>query len=114
VRISPLFKGTPRAVPDNDTVIVEDTFDEEDKEMLQERFQLRSRFSCPGLPNVPLINDPLTSLEASLVAPSRRPRNVARKRVAKKLKVTETMSQEVNSSSRVVEYLSCSIVYADD
>jgi hypothetical protein len=98
----------------DDTVVVEDTSDEEDEEMLQERFQLRSRFSCPGLPNVPLINDPLTSLEASLAAQSRRPRNVARKRVAKKLKVTETMSQEVNSSSRVVEYLSCSIVYADD
>jgi hypothetical protein len=31
---------------------------------------------------------------------------MARKRVAKKLKVTETTSQEVNSSSRVVEYLS--------
>jgi hypothetical protein len=39
---------------------------------------------------------------------------VARKRVAKKLKVTETTSQEVNSSSRVVEYLSCNVVYADN
>jgi hypothetical protein len=29
--------------------------------MLQERFQLRSRFSRPGLPNVPLIQDPPTS-----------------------------------------------------
>jgi hypothetical protein len=94
----------------DDTVIVEDTSDEEDEEMLQERFQLRSRFSRPGLPNVPLINDPLTSLEASMPAPQRRPRNVACKRVAKKLKVTETMSQEVNSSSRVVKYLSCNSV----
>jgi hypothetical protein len=63
---------------------------------------------------VPLINDPLTSLEASLPAPPRRPHNVARKRIAKKSKVTETTSQEVNSSSRVVEYLSCNIVYADN
>jgi hypothetical protein len=39
---------------------------------------------------------------------------VARKRVAKKLKVIETMSQEVNSLSRVVEYLSFNVVYADD
>jgi hypothetical protein len=37
---------------------------------------------------------------------------MARKRIAKKLKVTETTSQEVNSSSRVVEYLSCDVVYA--
>jgi hypothetical protein len=95
----------------DDTVIVEDTSDEE---TLQERFQLQSRFSHPGLPNVPLIHDPPTSLEASLPAPPRRPRNVARKRVAKKLKVTETTSQEVNSSSRVVKYLSCNVVYADN
>jgi hypothetical protein len=74
--------------------------------MLQERFQLWSRFSRPRLPNVPLIDDPPTSLEASLPAPPRRPRNVARKCVAKKLKVTNTTSQEVSSLSRVVEYLS--------
>jgi hypothetical protein len=98
----------------DDTVTIEDTSDEEDGETLQERFQLRSRFSRPGLPNVPLIDDPPTSLEASLPAPLRRPRNVAHKRITKKLKVTETTSQEVSSSSRVVEYLSCSIVYADN
>jgi hypothetical protein len=97
----------------DETIIVEDTSDEEDEETLQEQFQLRSRFSRPGLPNVPLINDPPTGLEASLPAPPRRPRNVARRRVAKKLKVIETTSQEVNSSSRVVEYLSCNVVYAD-
>jgi hypothetical protein len=39
---------------------------------------------------------------------------VARKRVAKKLKVTETTSQEVSSMSRVVEYLCLDVVYVDD
>jgi hypothetical protein len=91
----------------DDTIVVEDSSDEDDEERLQERFQLRSRFSRPGLPNVLLIQDPPTSLEASLPAPPRKPRNMARKRVAKKLKVTETTSQEVNSLSRVVEVLSC-------
>jgi hypothetical protein len=90
----------------DDTVTIGDSTDEEDGEMLQERFQLRSRFSRPGLPHIPLVEDPPTSLEASLPAPPRKPRNVAHKRVAKRLKVTETTSQEVSSSSRVVEYLS--------
>jgi hypothetical protein len=98
----------------DDTVVVEDTSDEDDEETLQEWFQLRSRFSHPGLPNVPLIQDPPTSLEASLPALPRKPRNVARKRVAKKLKVTETTSQEVSSLGRVVEYLFLDVVYADD
>jgi hypothetical protein len=89
----------------DDTVTIEDTFDEEDGETLQERFQLRSRFSRPGLPHIPLVEDPPTSLEASLPTPPRRPCNVAHKRVAKKLKMTETTSQEVSSLSRVVEYL---------
>jgi hypothetical protein len=81
----------------DDTVVVEDTSDEDDdKETLQDRFQLRSRFNRPGLPHVPLVQDRPTSLEASLVAPPRRPRNPARKRVAKKLKVSETTPQEVN------------------
>jgi hypothetical protein len=61
----------------DDTVVVEDTSDEDDEETLQERFQLRSRFSRPELPNVPLIQDPPTGLEASLPAPPRRPHNVA-------------------------------------
>jgi hypothetical protein len=89
----------------DDTVTIKDTSDEEDGETLQERFQLRSRFSRPRLPHIPLVEDPPTSLEASIPVPPRRPRNVAHKRVAKKLKVTETTSQEVSSSSRVVEYL---------
>jgi hypothetical protein len=81
----------------DDTVVAEDTSDEDDdKETLQDRFKLRSRFSRPGLPHVPLVQDPLTSLEASLAAPPRRPRNPARKHVAKKLKVTETTSPEVS------------------
>jgi hypothetical protein len=97
VEIPEVGKGKAKerreVVEGDDTVIVEDTLDEDDEETLQERFQLRSRFSRPGLPNVPLIQDPPNSLEASLPVPPRRPRNVARKLVAKKLKVTETTSQ---------------------
>jgi hypothetical protein len=89
----------------DDTVTIEDTSDEEDGETLQERFQLRSRFSRSGLPHIPLVEDPPTSLEASLPVHPRRPRNVARKRDVKMLKVTGTTSQEVSSSSRVVDYL---------
>jgi hypothetical protein len=81
----------------DDTVVMEDTSDEDDdEETLQDRFQLRSRFSRPGLPHVPLVQDPPASLEASLAVPPRKPRNPARKRMAKKLKVTETTPQEVN------------------
>jgi hypothetical protein len=98
----------------DDTVVIEDTSDEDDGETLQERFQLRSRFSRPGLPNVPLVQDPPASLEACLPAPPRKPRNAARKHVAKKLKVTETTSPEVRSMSSVVEYLFLDVVYADD
>jgi hypothetical protein len=81
----------------DDTVVVEDMSEEDDdEETLQERFQLRSRFSRPGLPQVPLVQDPPASLEASLPAPPRKPRNMARKCVAKKLKVSETTSKEVS------------------
>jgi hypothetical protein len=90
----------------DDTVTIEDTSDEEDGETLQECFQLRSRFSRHGLPHIPLVDDRPTSLESSLPAPPKKPCNVAQKRVAKKLKVTETTTHEVSSSSRVVEYLS--------
>jgi hypothetical protein len=80
----------------DDTVIMEDTSDEDDDEKtLQDRFQLWSRLSRPGLPHVPLVQDPPASLEASLAAPPRKPRNPTRKRVTKKLKVSETTPQEV-------------------
>jgi hypothetical protein len=98
----------------DDIVTIEDTSDEEDGETLQEWFQLRSRFSRLGLPHIPLVEDPPTSLEASLPTPPQRSRNVAHKRVAKTLKVIETASQEVSSSRRVVEKLTWSIRYADD
>jgi hypothetical protein len=40
----------------DNTVVVEDTSDEDDdEETPQDRFQLRSRFSRPGLPHVPLV-----------------------------------------------------------
>jgi hypothetical protein len=90
----------------DDTIIVEDASDDddEDEETLQDRFQLWSRFSRPGLPHVPLVQDPPASLEASLAAPPRKPCNPAKKRVAKKMKVSETTPPEVSyleQSSRV-------------
>jgi hypothetical protein len=98
----------------DDTVDVEDTSDEDDdEETLQERFQLRSRFSRPGLPHIPLVQDQPTSLEASLLAPPRKPRNVARKRVAKKLKVTETTSHEVSHLEQCSRVM-MSRVHVDD
>jgi hypothetical protein len=43
---------------EDDTVVVEDTSEEDDdEETLQDRFQLRSRFSHLGLPHIPLVQD---------------------------------------------------------
>jgi hypothetical protein len=91
-------KGRREVGEDDDPVVVEDSSDddEEDEETLQDRFQLRSRFSRPGLPHVPLVQDPPASLEASLAAPPWRPRNPTKKRVAKKMKVSETTPLEVD------------------
>jgi hypothetical protein len=90
-------KAKKRREVGDDTVVIEDTSEEDDdEETLQDRFQLRSRFSRPGLPHVPLVQDQSASLEANLATPPRRPRNPACKRVAKKLKVTKTTSQEVS------------------
>jgi hypothetical protein len=96
----------------DDTVTIEDTSDNEDEEMLQERFQLQSRFSRARMPNIPVIVEKPTSLEASLLVPPRKPRNVAWKRTAKKLKITETTSQEVSTLTSVVKYFPC-VLYTD-
>jgi hypothetical protein len=74
----------------DDTVTIGYTSDDEDEETLYERFQLRSRFSQAGMPNIPVIVEKLAILEASILVPPRRPRNATRKHAAKKLKVTET------------------------
>jgi hypothetical protein len=93
----------------DDTITIEDTSNEEDGETLQERFQLRSTFSRPRLPDIPLIVNRPASLEASIPVPPRKSRNVARKCAANKLRITESTAQEVSSSSSVFEYLSWSI-----
>jgi hypothetical protein len=74
----------------DDTITIEDTSNEEDGETLQERFQLRSRFSRSRLPDIPLIVNRPASLEASIPVPPSKPRNVARKRAANKLRITES------------------------
>jgi hypothetical protein len=48
------------------------------------------------MPNIPVIIEKPTSLEASMPVPPRKPHNVARKRTMKKLMITETTSQEVS------------------
>jgi chromatin segregation and condensation protein Rec8/ScpA/Scc1 (kleisin family) len=88
----------------DDTIPIEHTFDDEDEETLSERFQLRSRFSRTKMPDILVIVEKPTNLEASLPMLPRRPRNVARKHTAKKLKITETTSQEVSTLISVVEY----------
>jgi chromatin segregation and condensation protein Rec8/ScpA/Scc1 (kleisin family) len=87
----------------DDTVTIEDTSNDEDEDTLQERFQLRSRFSRAGMPNIPVIVKKPASLEASLPVLLRRPRNATRKCTSKKLKMTETMSQEVRTMGGSVE-----------
>jgi hypothetical protein len=94
----------------DDTVTIEDTSDDEDGETLQERFQLRSRFNRPGLPNIPLIVERPASLEASIPVPPRSLRNVAWKCATKKLKITESTSAEVRTSTIVVEYFPLSTI----
>jgi hypothetical protein len=89
----------------DDTVTIEDTSDDKDEETLQKWFQLRSRFSRAGMPNILVIDEKLASLQAILPVPPRRPRNVIWKRATKKLKITETTSQEVSTMSSVVEYV---------
>jgi hypothetical protein len=61
------------------------------------------------MPHVPIVEKP-SSLEADLLLPPRRPRNVARKRAIKKLKVSEATRQEVGTTTRVVEYLSSTLL----
>jgi hypothetical protein len=90
---------------DDEAVIMKDSFDDQDEETLHQRFQLWSRFSRAGMPDVPVIIKKLASLEASLPVPLRKPHNVAQKHATKKLKIFETTSQEVSAMTSVVEYL---------
>jgi hypothetical protein len=78
------------------------------------RRRCRTTSSCgPSLPPIPLVQDQPASLEASLPAPPMKPRNVARKCVAKKLKVTETTSQELRHLEQCSRVL-MSRVHVDD
>jgi hypothetical protein len=74
----------------DDTVAIEDTSDDEDENTLKERFQLRSRFSRAGIPNIPVTVETPANLEASIVVLPRRTCNATWKCATKKLKITET------------------------
>lgn len=87
----------------DDAVVIEESFDDEDQETLQQRFHLRSRFNRDGMPNIMIIGKP-SSLEASLLAPSRKLRNKAQKRTVKKLKLSEATRLEVSTTTRLVKY----------
>jgi hypothetical protein len=56
------------------------------------------------MPNIQVIIEKQASLESSIPVPWRRPHNAMQKRAAKKLKITETTSQEVSTMGGVVEY----------
>jgi hypothetical protein len=55
------------------------------------------------MPHIPVI-EKLSSLEASLPVPPRKPHNMVCKRAVKKLKLLEATRQEVSAATRVVEY----------
>jgi hypothetical protein len=55
------------------------------------------------MPDIPVI-EKSSRLEASLLAPPRKPHNMARMRAAKKLKLSEATRPEVSSTTKVVEY----------
>jgi hypothetical protein len=93
---------------DDDAVIIEDTSDDEDEETLQHHFQLWSRFQRVGMPDAP-IKESLTNLEEDVPLPPRKPHNTMRKRVVKKLKVSEDTRLEVSTSTSVVGYSSSSL-----
>jgi hypothetical protein len=78
--------------------------------MLQQRFQLFSRFSRAGMPHISVV-EKLSSLEASLLVPPRKPGNMARKHAVKNLKLSEATRQEVSSTTRVVEYWRLVVCY---
>jgi hypothetical protein len=87
----------------DDVVVIEDSLDDEDEETLQQQFQLCSRFSRARMPGI-LVIEKTSSLEASLPAPPRKPRNVAQKCAVKKVKRSEATRSEVSNTTRVVEY----------
>jgi hypothetical protein len=72
----------------DDVIFIKDTSNDEDEETSHQRLQLHSWFNRARMPHILVIKKP-SSLEASLPVPPRKPRNVARKRVMKKLKLSE-------------------------
>jgi hypothetical protein len=87
-KVEPKSKECCEVSEGDDDIIIEDSSDDENEETLQQRFQLRSRFSQAGIPNIP-VNVKPSSLEDSLPVPPRKLRNVAQKRTVRKLKLSK-------------------------
>jgi hypothetical protein len=66
-----------RVVSEGDDIgiIMNSSTDDKDEEMLQQRFQDRSRFDRDGMPDVP-VEEPSTSLEDVVPPPPTKPRNM--------------------------------------
>jgi hypothetical protein len=87
----------------DDTIVVEDSSNDEDEETLQQCFQLRSMFRRAGMPDVP-VEELAANLDEDVPLQPRKPRNTVHNCAVKKLKVSEDTRLKVGAITSVVEY----------